>query len=459
MKTHIAAIIVALVLVGGALRFYKLNYQSLWYDEIHTVLRSGPGVTISSIIGYAENSAVDQPPVFFVYTHLLLEALGVSDFTVRLGSVLTGLLAIPVMFFLGREVLNEDTGIFAATLTTVNYFHIYHSQEARFYTMLFLLSALSYLFMIRAVKYSRVLDFALYFTFTVLLLYTHYFGMVIFAAQVITFIVLAFHKWNDRKFIILGFSSGLLIGLAFLPWLTIILKHSEVGAFWIGKPKWYFVLEYFYNYFGKDAIQAAVFVFFIFLFIRQFAKKEFAGTQSSHIYLILTLWLVTSYLIPYVRSVVSTPILHIRYMIISLPAWILIFGAGWSTIPNKKWRNVLLVAVFVLSIANLFLFRKHFTKIKKQQMREAAAAVKQGADAPVVATYSEYYQYYFNEGTTVMPANNPQLSVQDRFWLLHIRFFSADELAQELKPFEDNFDVTERHEFHHAAAVLLTRKK
>lgn len=459
MSQRVILFIAALVLVGGALRVYKLNYQSLWYDEIHTVIRSGPDVTIPSIIGYAENSEVDQPPVFFLYMHFVLDVFGVSDRTVRLGSVFLGLLAIPVMYFLGREIVNAETGIFAAALTTVNFFHIYHSQEARFYTLLFLLSALSYLFMIRGFRYVRIIDFIFYTLFTVLLLYTHYFGMVIFAAQVLTFAVLAFYKWHDRRFMIFGFSSGLLIGLAFLPWLSIVLKHNQVGSFWIGRPTWYFLLEYFYNYFGKDMIQSALFVFFTFLFVRQFVRKDFADPQTRQVYIILIFWLVISYLIPYIKSIVDTPILHMRYMIISLPALILIFSAGWSAIPNKKWRFGLMYALIVISVANLIFFRKHYIKIQKQQMREAALVVKDKnySNTPVLAVSNDYYQYYFRNGISVLPADPSMVSKFDQFWLLQIQFFSPEELAQEIKVFESEFKVAEHHQFHHATAVLLTR--
>jgi uncharacterized membrane protein len=460
LNTRVILIIAALVLAGGVLRFYKLTYQSLWYDEIHTVLRSGPEVSIPSIMGYAENSEVDQPPVFFLYTHFILKAFGVSDITVRLGSVLMGLLAIPVMYFLGREVVNSETGIFAATLTTVNYFHIFHSQEARFYTLLFLLSALSYLFMVRAFKYVRIIDFVLYSLFTVLLLYTHYFGIVVFAAQVLTFVVLVFYKWNDRKFIIFGFASGLLICLAFLPWLPIVLKHNQVGSFWVRKPTWYFMLDYVYNYLGKDAVQVALFAFFIFLFVRQFIKKDYQELQSRQVYLILILWLLISYLIPYIRSIVSTPILHMRYMIISLPAWILVFSAGWSAIANKKRRIGLMVALIVISLANLVFFRKHYTKIQKTQIREAALLVKNKNDrnTPVLSTYCDYYQYYFNNGMTILRADTSLVSKEDRFWLLQLQALSPEELTQELKLFEDKFNVAESHQFHGTAAILLTRK-
>ena len=459
-RVHIL-LLLNLILAGGILRLYKLNYQSLWYDEIHTVLRSLPANSIGSILGYAENSEVDQPPVFFLYTYFSFKILGVSETTVRLGSALLGILAIPVMYFLGREFKDSESGIFAAALTAVNYFHIYYSQEARFYTMTFLLTALSYLFFVRAVKYVRGVDFVLYGVFIILLLYTHYFGMVIFATQVLTFLVLAIlYRRSDRKFVVLGLVTGVIVMISFLPWVPVILKHSEVGSFWIQKPTLLFMLEYFYNYFGKDIVQTLVLAGLIFLFIRHSLKKEYSETKTRQLYIVVVFWLIISYAIPFVRSVTATPIMHIRYTIITVPAWIIIFSLGWATLKSKKWRHGLLIFLIVISVANLVIFRKHYSKIQKQQMREVALLVQQKKDAgvPVYSVFAEHYQFYFNKGDTIHFSDPGQMTDIERFWLLQAEFFSSDELTQELDQYLDTFEIAENHQFHKTAAVLLVRK-
>src|SRR5688500_14378417 len=96
--------LILITLTGSALRLYDLTYQSLWYDELHTVFRSIPEKnSIQSILDYAETSAVDQPPVFFLFTYFTFEVFGESEWVVRFGSAVLGILAIPIMFFLGRE--------------------------------------------------------------------------------------------------------------------------------------------------------------------------------------------------------------------------------------------------------------------------------------------------------------------------------------------------------------------
>lgn len=85
-------------------------------------------------------------------------------------------------------------------------------------------------------------------------------------------------------------------------------------------------MDYFYNYFGKEILQSVILVGLTFLFIRELLKKTVAEPQRRQLYIILFLWLLVSCLIPFVRSIISTPIMHIRYTIITLPAWIIIFS-------------------------------------------------------------------------------------------------------------------------------------
>jgi mannosyltransferase len=453
-------LLAAITISGAILRLYDLTFQSLWFDELHTVIRSSPANSLASILGYAKDSEVDQPPAFFLFTQLTFELFGVSEWIVRFGSAMLGIVAIPVMYFVGREVKDSITGFFAATLTAFNYFHIVYSQEARFYTMTFLLSALSYLFFIRGFRYVRILDFVFYIFFTTILLYTHYFGMVIFATQVLTFIILAGVYKRETAFVIRGLVTGIMVSILFLPWVSIILKHMGVEGFWIQRPNAFFVLEYYYGYLGKDIVQALILAVFVFLFARAFLKDRSTGSPRTQYYVILILWLLLSYLIPYVRSLVSTPILHIRYSIISLPAWIIIFSLGGSTIPQRRLKLVLALCIVLSATLNLILFRHHYSTIQKQQIREVSRFVQTARpDLPVYSVFPEHFSFYFPASRPVRSSETADPKTVQEFWLLQAYFFSEEEYANELQKLQDVFTVTEEHTFHKTKAVLFVKKE
>jgi uncharacterized membrane protein len=386
---------------------------------------------------------------------------GYNEWIGRAASALLGVVAIPVMYFIGREVRGNSAGIFAALLTTFNYMHIYYSQELRFYSMAFLLTTLSFLFLIKAFKSEKFIHFIFYIFFTSALLYTHYYGLVIFAAQVLTFFFLLFYK-RDRKFIVSSLVSGIAVGVLFLPWIPVIQSDLEISSFWISKPEATFLAGYFYNYFGKDAIVTSLFVILLFYYLRNRVRITQRDVTSKAIEASILGWLVFSYLIPYVKSVIGAPMLYIRYTIVSLPAWLIILSLGWDEIKSLKLRKAIAIIVGLSMVINLIFMRKHYTRIDKQQFREVSDLVKQrNVDStPVLSVFALPYSYYFrNSHLKVNDLNTSDVSQLNKFWLLQAEFFSPEEKTEVLDRFEGEFDVKERHPFHKTEALLLERKR
>ena len=169
-----------IILLGTGLRLYHLDYQSLWLDEIYSMIGSNPDQSFASMIAYCRN---DQPPAFFTLLYYWFKAFGYTPYAGRLLAAIIGVIGIVFVYFLGKEVRDKETGLFAALIAAFNYFQIYYSQEVRFYSLLFLLATLSYLFFIRIIKWDKGSDYFLYVIFTTLAMYTHYYGLVILASQ------------------------------------------------------------------------------------------------------------------------------------------------------------------------------------------------------------------------------------------------------------------------------------
>lgn len=445
-----------LIASGIFLRFFKLDFQSLWLDELYTVVPTGPATSVGAILEYCKG---DQPPLYFLYTHVFFQLFGYNELVARVASAIVGVAAIPAMFFLGREIRDNRTGILAAIVTTFSYFHIYYSQEARFYSLAFLLSALSYLFFIRAYKYSKLLDFAFYVFCTSGLLYTHYFGMVIWGVQFITFLVLL--RYNRKKvFVMGGLVSGILAALSFAPWLPTVLDDVGIAATWITKPKVSFIGEYFYGYTGKDAITTAVYLLSIFFFFKCVGKEK--NNKSQHpIAIVLILCIVLGYLIPFVRSHVSTPMLHIRYTIVILPAWFGMIAWGLAGLDNRKIRLGFVSALIISSIVNLFFLRKHYSKISKTQFRESSSLVllKNVEAAPVYSSVAWHYNFYFrNSNVKVKSVFSSEYRNDKVFWLLEGHLFYKAQHDELLKKIMEEFDVIEQYQFFDSEAHLFRAK-
>src|ERR1035438_4219118 len=60
---------------------------------------------------------------------------------VRLLSALTAVAVVPIVYWIGRELLSDRAGVLAALLLAINVFHIRYSHEARSYSLVVLLVA------------------------------------------------------------------------------------------------------------------------------------------------------------------------------------------------------------------------------------------------------------------------------------------------------------------------------
>ncbi|QHT68847.1 hypothetical protein GXP67_20440 [Rhodocytophaga rosea] len=454
------------------MRLFRLDYQSLWYDELHSIIPTAPGNTVASIIEYCKK---DQPPAFFLLLHGWFQVFPYNDYSGRLLSVILGIGGIIAIFFLGKEIKNSTVGIAASAITTFNWFHINYSQELRFYTLLFLLTVLSFWFFIRAYKQSTFLHFFLYSVCSVALIYTHYYAMVVLASQLIIFIgLLIFFDKRGIKMIVLAILSGILICVAFIPWMPTVLADNNYSSFWIAMPKLYFPAVYLYVYLGKDPYYGIVVLVLGILLIsyaiqlyKQTVTTSEEKTAKKSIF-ILFLWIILSYLIPFLYSVLALPMLHERYTIISLPALFIAFGWGWSLIENMNIRRFVPISIFLSTIINLLFFNQHYSRIYKMQLRELSQEVininrATHSNPLIYSTGAWYFNYYFNllqPDTLVRDINGINLEQNmanaDSIWVLEAA--ALDQIDEINKTYiEKHFVPRKEISLFQTSAVLYER--
>ena len=116
------------VLVASALRFYKLGAWSFWGDEY---------ITVANALDVFDGGIWRNSPSILA-THVVLNILGVSEWSARLVAAIVGILSVPVLYFLVKRVFDPVVAPFASFLLAVSPWHLYWSQNARFYTTLLL---------------------------------------------------------------------------------------------------------------------------------------------------------------------------------------------------------------------------------------------------------------------------------------------------------------------------------
>ncbi len=121
----------AVVLAAFALRLYRLDAQSLWWDEALSLkLALAPGIEWRP-------ADAGHPPL---YDYFVLKPwvwlAGPSEFAARFLSVALGVLAVALAYHLGRRVCDRRAGLVAAGLVALCGIQWWYSQEVRMYTLI-----------------------------------------------------------------------------------------------------------------------------------------------------------------------------------------------------------------------------------------------------------------------------------------------------------------------------------
>ena len=317
---------------------------------------------------------------------------------------MAGTASILAIYLLGKEILNKRLGYIAAILTCVNFYNLEYSQEARGYIFAFLFVTLSFLFLIKLIRNPGRNNAAWYGVFTLLLLYSHYYGLFVLAPQAICGLLFILQEKSvERKKMVGRFalSTGIII-VGYLPALPFMLAVSGIKSFWIGATDPAFLQTYFSDYFGDSAILRLIFTGLIVIFI---VKVSFEAKNQTAIkfnpllssFLILLSWVFITVLIPYQRSLLLIPMLYPRYTIIILPAILVAIAYGIELFADKtiKWAVVSLVVIF--SLVNILAEKKYYTSVTKTQFREMTSFIveenKEGY--PIINQLSLWHQQYY----------------------------------------------------------------
>ncbi len=227
--------IYVLVILGLVLRLINIiKPEGLWNDEyVSWFIASTP---------FKEgfwHEVLKQCHMPFYYLYLKSFAR-CSDLILRLASVIPSILAIPVMYLIGKEV-SKKTGYVCAGLTTILPFLVYYAQEVRFYSILFLFSALSLLFVIKLVKGKTA--WLGYIISSALILLTHVLGGIY---VILTLFYILYKRKNISLKIIFGIFLGILLTL---PFGINILKMIPSSQWW-GSFSYTNILFLFSDYFS-----------------------------------------------------------------------------------------------------------------------------------------------------------------------------------------------------------------
>jgi len=322
--------LLAIIIVALIIRLQNLGSMSLWLDEIWSVnnaLRSPLEILLS------QDPARSYP--FHLVLHISLW-FGNNEFMARLPAAIFGVLAIPLIYLLGKELYNRNVGLLSAFMLAFWPYHIWYSQEARMYSLFLLVTTASMLMFHKLFSNtSHKNQWRLFIALTILGLYTHFYYIFVVGIQFLYAIykrAWTLPRWTKWDVFNLGVTS-LATAVMSVPFMLGTLNMLESGP-GLSIPWGLEATDFWYEAFaflsiGSFGMLFGIPIFFIALF---YSWKQTEHRSTS---ILVAIWIFAPLTLLFILTVMLRPLTGNRYIIFILPAYLIMLSHGLLTISKK----------------------------------------------------------------------------------------------------------------------------
>lgn len=399
-----------IILYGTILRFYNLGISGsglFTNDEVAQfhIASNDFNYILNAIISYDF-----APPLFHFLLHFWLY-LGKTEFIARSFSALVGVLSIPMIYLIGKELYNEKVGLFSAILIATSPLIVWSSQIARNYSLFLLMTLCSVYYFIKILNNpdsGKKVWFG-YITSTLMMMYAHYFAFLIVITE--NFLTVLFSR--NKKSIKHWIYSQLSLLILYIPWLPFLfISLSRKAKDYLEPPTISIIdiaiiFEDFsisilhpFNSWRYDII---ILILAIILYPILFAKGiyELRNKHSSGIIIASFFFipLILSFLFAYKIGAPAS-----RYLINILFAYFIIISLSLSKIKDVRILTIILACILLISIGTIHQNQAYFRSIAKN-------------DLPAI---SDYINAHSEENDVILISENQALE--------HIKFYYTGSL-------------------------------
>ncbi len=353
----VAILLLVLTLLALGLRLYRLDNQSLWYDEGFSVYLSS--MDIDEIT--TRTAADIQPPLYYYLLHGWILLFGKTEWSVRAMSLVFGVLTVPLLYAIARTLFRSElAGLLAALVVAISPLHVWYGQEARMYTLLTLFCLLSSYLLLLAIeakgRWSIPILWSAYAVANAAALYTHYFAFFVLGFQAVyVLVLLAAQRFRPLHLLVGSLVSGVAVLLLYLPWLPHLLtRYGTDASYWAGQLKLHEVMvDIAISFAGGESVTEPVGIVlavgyglaFLLSFVVLLAQAARMAGPAAHptsrilpasyfplLFLLLFLLLPTILIL---AVSYNAPKFNARYAMVSHPALVLVLAGGLAAL----WRR------------------------------------------------------------------------------------------------------------------------
>jgi len=376
-------LLILILLMAASLRFYGLEFQSLWTDELMSLWMSSFD-TLTDVM--KEGIIPDvHPPAYQLILFWMIKMFGNSETILRIPSAVSGLLAVLGTFLVGKELYTYKEGLLGAAIMAVSWTAVFYSQEARSGMMMVFSTVFATYFWLRILtrlhqkKKVRFTIYLAYFFLAIFSCYVHYFAFAFIAFQGLLSMFLFFGKWLTFRKILLLY--GMII-FAYLPWIpSFIYQINNIQGHiaWINDSGINVLINFLYFVYGDShsILVASLVIICVYLFspnnsIRD--KKKFPISSD----ILLLMLFVIPVAITFGISISLKPLFIDRYLLFTLPAGYLLLARSILALPLFSWiKGFVSIFLVVFLLYKLIFPLGYYNKVLKEPFRTVAEYITQ----------------------------------------------------------------------------------
>ena len=219
-RLYIVLLLLVAVGWGAYVRLHAIGRESAWCDEVLTLTHI-PAPSLSAFLhdAFEQDPRLALSPLYYVLEYEWSAIAGDSLTSMRVLSVLLGLLCMVLLFAVARRLAGDRVALLAAWLLAMSLVHVYYAQEVRFYALLCVCALVSMWGLSGLLYRGGRGGWWLHGLGNVLMLWTHAFCLLFFAAQGL--FLLLFRR-RDGRLLLRWFLLQAAIGMAFAAWVLFL---------------------------------------------------------------------------------------------------------------------------------------------------------------------------------------------------------------------------------------------
>ena len=437
--------IILLIFFGSFIRFYNLNFDDLWSDEMVSYWLSNPFYSFSETISliFESNLMVSFEIILKVFHKLFGYDVHVSRYLNALISVFSIILFANL---LRKNSVNINSILYGTFLLAFNIFHIRYAMELRSYTLTFFLALIliNLLFEDQYLKKKiSYLDYFLIIMSSLLMLFSHSFSVIIIFSLNFYILYLWFFKKNDNSNLIKIFFLNIFIIIFFL---ILYLKGVSHTPNWIEQLDISFFTNYFFsNFFGSRLIGGVYLVVLLYLLTKSI--KQIINKANINLFFLILIFF--SYFLPGIYGFIFEPVLINRYIIfVLIPILFLISHLTFES-NNNLIKKIFLSLIIILTFFNHFTentFKQFYTNIypSKPEIGKTLKFINKSnslnysvlLDVNNKLNINNIYENYLNNYTKKLKFDLNFINYLDKktlpndFWIIHIRDITVAEFKK-----------------------------